>query len=105
MAYQGAIFDVDGVLVDSPHELAWREALNELLEGTGATFVTRQAGLRSGLPRRCTSRCWPASHGLQEPGPPLSTSECLMRTGEPNSTPPPSRSASLSSSSKAGFGP
>ncbi|HEX5574640.1 MAG TPA: HAD family hydrolase, partial [Gemmatimonadales bacterium] len=33
MAYQGAIFDVDGVLVDSPHELAWREALNELLEG------------------------------------------------------------------------
>jgi beta-phosphoglucomutase len=33
MAYQGAIFDVDGVLVDSPHELAWREALKELLEG------------------------------------------------------------------------
>ena len=33
MAYQGAIFDVDGVLVDSPHELAWRESLKELLEG------------------------------------------------------------------------
>lgn len=33
MAYQGAIFDVDGVLVDSPHELAWREALRELMEG------------------------------------------------------------------------
>src|SRR5512133_3769478 len=33
MAYQGAIFDVDGVLVDSPHELAWREALMELMEG------------------------------------------------------------------------
>ena len=33
MPYQGAIFDVDGVLVDSPHELAWREALKELLEG------------------------------------------------------------------------
>jgi trehalose/maltose hydrolase-like predicted phosphorylase/beta-phosphoglucomutase-like phosphatase (HAD superfamily) len=33
MGYQGAIFDVDGVLVDSPHELAWREALQELLEG------------------------------------------------------------------------
>jgi beta-phosphoglucomutase-like phosphatase (HAD superfamily) len=28
MAFQGAIFDVDGVLVDSPHERAWREALN-----------------------------------------------------------------------------
>jgi hypothetical protein len=26
MAFQGAIFDADGVLVDSPHELAWREA-------------------------------------------------------------------------------
>ena len=33
MPYQGAIFDVDGVLVDSPHELAWREALKELMEG------------------------------------------------------------------------
>ena len=33
MAYHGAIFDVDGVLVDSPHELAWRESLEELMEG------------------------------------------------------------------------
>src|SRR5512133_3501709 len=33
MAFQGAIFDVDGVLVDSPHELAWRESLRRLLEG------------------------------------------------------------------------
>jgi beta-phosphoglucomutase-like phosphatase (HAD superfamily) len=33
MPYQGAIFDVDGVLVDSPHELAWREALQELMDG------------------------------------------------------------------------
>jgi beta-phosphoglucomutase-like phosphatase (HAD superfamily) len=33
MAYQGAIFDVDGVLVDSPHELAWRESFRELMEG------------------------------------------------------------------------
>jgi trehalose 6-phosphate phosphatase len=32
MAYQGAIFDVDGVLVDSPHELAWRESLQTLME-------------------------------------------------------------------------
>jgi trehalose/maltose hydrolase-like predicted phosphorylase/beta-phosphoglucomutase-like phosphatase (HAD superfamily) len=36
MAFRGAIFDVDGVLVDSPHELAWREALKELLEGEWA---------------------------------------------------------------------
>jgi trehalose/maltose hydrolase-like predicted phosphorylase/beta-phosphoglucomutase-like phosphatase (HAD superfamily) len=33
MAYQGGIFDVDGVLVDSPHELAWRDALRQLMEG------------------------------------------------------------------------
>jgi len=30
--FRGAIFDVDGVLVDSPHEKAWREALRELME-------------------------------------------------------------------------
>jgi beta-phosphoglucomutase len=32
MGFQGAIFDVDGVLVDSPHERAWREALQQLME-------------------------------------------------------------------------
>ena len=30
--FRGAIFDVDGVLVDSPHEKAWRESLKELME-------------------------------------------------------------------------
>jgi beta-phosphoglucomutase-like phosphatase (HAD superfamily) len=30
--FRGAIFDVDGVLVDSPHEQAWRDALKELME-------------------------------------------------------------------------
>lgn len=29
--FRGAIFDVDGVLVDSPHETAWRESLRELM--------------------------------------------------------------------------
>ncbi len=33
MAYQGGIFDVDGVLVDSPHGQAWRDALEQLMEG------------------------------------------------------------------------
>src|SRR6201992_1418084 len=32
-AFDGAIFDIDGVLVDSPHERAWRESLRELMEG------------------------------------------------------------------------
>jgi beta-phosphoglucomutase len=35
-AFRGAIFDVDGVLVDSPHEAAWREVLEELMEGDWA---------------------------------------------------------------------
>ena len=30
--FQGAIFDVDGVLVDSPHEQAWRDGLRELMD-------------------------------------------------------------------------
>jgi beta-phosphoglucomutase len=32
MSFRGAIFDVDGVLVDSPHEQAWREGLQQLME-------------------------------------------------------------------------
>jgi beta-phosphoglucomutase-like phosphatase (HAD superfamily) len=32
-AFAGAIFDVDGVLVDSPHERAWAESLRRLMEG------------------------------------------------------------------------
>jgi beta-phosphoglucomutase len=30
--FRAAIFDVDGVLVDSPHEQAWRESLRDLME-------------------------------------------------------------------------
>ena len=30
--FQAAILDVDGVLVDSPHERAWRDALDELMD-------------------------------------------------------------------------
>ena len=31
MRFDAAIFDVDGVLVDSPHERAWRDALSHLM--------------------------------------------------------------------------
>src|SRR5215217_3292279 len=37
--FAGAIFDVDGVLVDSPHEAAWRDALRELMEGEWADIA------------------------------------------------------------------
>lgn len=37
--FGGAIFDVDGVLVDSPHEEAWRESLRELMAGPWADIV------------------------------------------------------------------
>lgn len=36
--FRGAIFDIDGVLVDSPHERAWRESLRELMEGEWAAI-------------------------------------------------------------------
>src|SRR5215213_3659671 len=36
VSFRGAIFDVDGVLVDSPHEQAWREGLQQLMENDWA---------------------------------------------------------------------
>lgn len=39
--FRGAIFDIDGVMVDSPHELAWRESLRELMEGPWASIRPR----------------------------------------------------------------
>jgi beta-phosphoglucomutase-like phosphatase (HAD superfamily) len=41
MGFQGAIFDVDGVLVDSPHDRAWRAALRELMDGAWADIRDR----------------------------------------------------------------
>jgi beta-phosphoglucomutase-like phosphatase (HAD superfamily) len=52
--FRGAIFDVDGVLVDSPHERAWRDTLQELME-------TRWSDIRSSseyAPDRFTSRLY-----------------------------------------------
>jgi beta-phosphoglucomutase len=36
MGFEGGIFDVDGVLVDSPHEAAWRDTFTELMENEWA---------------------------------------------------------------------
>lgn len=39
--FEGAIFDVDGVLVDSPHERAWKDSLRELMENDWAGIADR----------------------------------------------------------------
>ena len=39
MRFNGAIFDVDGVLVDTPHEQAWRESLDRLMTGEWLPFA------------------------------------------------------------------
>jgi beta-phosphoglucomutase len=38
---RGAVFDVDGVLVDSPHERAWRESLDGLMQGEWADVAPK----------------------------------------------------------------
>lgn len=51
-----AIFDVDGVLVDSPHELAWREDLKDLLEGGWSGVRDRTTWTRESFTPQFTSR-------------------------------------------------
>lgn len=79
MHYQGAIFDIDGVLVDSPHEEAWREGLQRMMEGpwrdlapstryTPAAFTT-EVYLRhlAGRPRLEGAAAALAHFGLPDP--------------------------------------
>lgn len=51
MRFLGAIFDVDGVLVDSPHERAWRDSLRQLMDGPWRAL----AGQTSYAPERFTT--------------------------------------------------
>ena len=91
MAFQGAIFDVDGVLVDSPHELAWRESLRRLLEEWRAVRDPDQLDaehftsavyqrLMAGKPRLA-----------ERPRGPSSTSASPMWRPGPSGTPPRSK--------------
>ena len=52
--FRGAIFDVDGVLVDSPHEKAWRESLRQLMESDWSDIRDRT----SWSPEAFTSRVY-----------------------------------------------
>jgi beta-phosphoglucomutase len=51
---RGAIFAVDGVLVDSPHEKAWRESLRQLMESDWSDICNRT----SWSPEAFTSRVY-----------------------------------------------
>jgi beta-phosphoglucomutase len=55
MALSAAIFDVDGVLVASPHERAWREALAGFADPAGFTTAFYQANV-AGKPRQAGAR-------------------------------------------------
>jgi len=79
MKFQGAIFDVDGVLVDSPHSRAWRDALRELLDTEWADIRSRSSyspdrfteavyqHVIAGLPRLAGARAALAYFGVPDP--------------------------------------
>lgn len=55
-ALKAAIFDVDGVLLASPHERAWREALIGLADPARLTTALYQRVV-AGKPRLSGARC------------------------------------------------
>jgi beta-phosphoglucomutase-like phosphatase (HAD superfamily) len=79
MRFHGAIFDIDGVLVDSPHERAWRESLQWLMEGdwrqiAAATRYERDRfttamylNLVAGKPREAGAQAILESFGVPDP--------------------------------------
>ena len=74
-----AIFDVDGVLVDSPHEQAWRETLDRLMVGpwsqlardtgyeTGSLTTERYQRAVAGRPRLDGARAGLEAVGVVDP--------------------------------------
>lgn len=76
MRYHGAIFDVDGVLVDSPHEAAWRDALGQLMAGPWRDLAPYEPGAfttavylahLAGKPRLAGAAAALAHFGLADP--------------------------------------
>lgn len=62
------IFDVDGVLLASPHEQAWREALDGLVDPAHFTTAMYQADV-AGKPRLSGARAALEALGVGEAGP------------------------------------
>src|SRR5687768_16447002 len=54
MTFEAVIFDIDGVLVDSPHEKAWRDSLRQLMDSEWAE-IRRTTGWS---PEAFTSRVY-----------------------------------------------
>ena len=84
------IFDVDGVLLDSPHERAWREALHDLMTGEWRHLRSTWSPARS---RRSSTSGWcPAARGSTERSPRSSTSASRTRSSRRSATRTASRS-------------
>jgi beta-phosphoglucomutase-like phosphatase (HAD superfamily) len=78
--FRGGIFDVDGVLVDSPHEAAWRDAFRDLMEGSWADIRDQTSWtpdaftpevyqrVLSGKPRMDGARAALEYFGVPDPG-------------------------------------
>lgn len=66
--FEGAILDVDGVLVASPHERAWRETLERLLATEWANIAPQTSFLPGGFMR--TPGRLPKAHSLPDRMPP-----------------------------------
>lgn len=62
-----AIFDVDGVIVASPHEQAWREALAGITDPPRLTTAIYQTNV-AGKPRMDGARAVLAQLGIVDPG-------------------------------------
>jgi alpha,alpha-trehalase len=74
--FEGAIFDVDGVLVDSPHEAAWRETLRELMETRWSDIRPQTTWTPTGSLHGSTKSWSQANHATAGHSPRSSTSTC-----------------------------
>ena len=91
MKFQGAIFDVDGVLVDSPHSRAWRDALRELMDTEWAIIRSRSSYSPDRFTEAVYQQVIAGLPGSPAPVPHWRTSVFLTRTPGLSVTRRPSR--------------